>query len=97
MLADRDFSPWRRVCSAVVDQHRRITMARRGRPTVKSNLTGDDRATLPRWARRHTSAEALRAKIVLACAEGNRRHAQIAADLACNPGHGGQGAYRVRR
>src|SRR5215207_1122426 len=62
-------------------------MARRGRPTVEINLTGDERATLQRWARRHTSAQALalRSKIVLACAEGTRIHAQIAADLACNP------------
>jgi transposase len=58
-----------------------------GRPTVEIALTGDERKTLQRWARRHSSSQALalRCKIVLACAEGDRAHAQIAADLACHP------------
>ncbi len=62
-------------------------MARRGRPTVEINLSGDERKTLQRWARRHSSAQALalRCRIVLACAEGNRTHAEIAAELGCNP------------
>jgi len=62
-------------------------MARRGRPTVEINLSGDERKTLERWARRHSSSQALalRCKIVLGCAEGARTHAQIAADLGCNP------------
>ena len=34
-------------------------MARRGRPTVEINLTGDERKTLERWARRHSSSHAL--------------------------------------
>jgi hypothetical protein len=35
-------------------------------------LSDDERDTLERWARRHTSAQALalRCRIVLACAEG---------------------------
>jgi Homeodomain-like domain len=47
-------------------------MARRGRPTVTITLTEDERAALVRWARRHSSAQALalRCRIVLACAEG---------------------------
>ena len=61
-------------------------MARRGRPTVEIILSADERTTLQRWARRHSSAQALalRSKIVLACAEG-RTHAQIATELGCNP------------
>lgn len=62
-------------------------MARAGRPTVEVNLTGNERKTLERWARRHTSSQALalRCKIVLACAEGDRTHGEIAADLGCHP------------
>jgi transposase len=47
-------------------------MARRGRPTVEIVLGGDERSTLERWARRHSSSQALalRCRIVLACAEG---------------------------
>jgi hypothetical protein len=33
-----------------------LLMARRGRPTVKITLNGDERKTLQRWARRHSSA-----------------------------------------
>jgi len=64
-------------------------MARRGRPTVEIILSAAERQTLQRWARRHASSQALalRSKIVLACAEGDRTHAQIAASLSlgCNP------------
>src|SRR4051812_49924791 len=47
-------------------------MARTGRPTAKLVLSDEERQTLQRWARRPKSAQALalRAKIVLACAEG---------------------------
>src|SRR3954452_6307754 len=47
-------------------------MARRGRPTVDIVLSGDERSTLERWARRHSSSQALalRCRIVLACAAG---------------------------
>src|SRR6516164_7097852 len=73
--------------SGVVEQHRRDTMARRGRPTVEINLSADERATLERWARRHSSSQALalRSKIVLACGDGELTHAEIAAELGCNP------------
>jgi transposase len=47
-------------------------MAERGRPKAPLTLTEDERQTLVRWARRATTAQALalRARIVLACAEG---------------------------
>jgi transposase len=62
-------------------------MARRGRPTVEIHLSAVERSTLERWARRHSSSQALalRAKIVLACAAGDATHAEIAAELGCNP------------
>ena len=61
-------------------------MATRGRPTVQITLSGDERKTLQRWARRHSSSQALalRCRIVLACAEG-RTNGDIAAELRCNP------------
>ena len=48
-------------------------MARPGRPTVEIILSAEERATLQRWARRHSSSQALalRSKIVLACADGD--------------------------
>jgi transposase len=47
-------------------------MAERGRPKAPLVLTADERQTLERWARRPRSAQALalRARIVLACAQG---------------------------
>ena len=47
-------------------------MAGKGRPKAELLLTGEERETLERWARRPTSAQALaqRCRIVLACAEG---------------------------
>jgi transposase len=47
-------------------------MAERGRPKAPLILTKEERQTLQRWARRARTAQALalRAKIVLACAEG---------------------------
>jgi transposase len=47
-------------------------VAERGRPKVALKLTDDERATLQRWARRPKSLQALalRARIVLACADG---------------------------
>jgi len=62
-------------------------VARRSRPTVQITLSENERATLERWARRHSSSQALalRCRIVLACAEGTRTHAEIAAELGCNP------------
>ena len=73
-------------------------MARRGRPTVEIILWPEERATLQRWARRHKSAQALalRCRIVLGCADG-LTHAEIAAELGCNPVDGGQVAGPFRR
>ena len=50
-------------------------------------MSAEERATLERWARRHSSSQALalRSKIVLACAAGEATHAEIAAELGCNP------------
>jgi len=47
-------------------------MARAGRPTVEIDLTDQERARLESWTRRHSTAQALamRARIVLACADG---------------------------
>ena len=71
-------------------------MARPGRPTVEITLNGEERATLQRWARRHSSSQALalRSKIVLACAAGDRTHAEIAAELRCNPATVGKWRHR---
>ena len=60
-------------------------MGRAGRPTVEIELTDEERDTLRRWARRHSSSQALalRSRIVLACAEGQTNTA-IAERLGCN-------------
>jgi transposase len=60
-------------------------MGRAGRPTVEIELADEERDTLRRWARRHSSSQALalRSRIVLACAEGKTNTA-IAAELGCN-------------
>ena len=61
-------------------------MARRGRPTVDIVLSGDERETLDRWARRHSSSQALalRCRIVLACAAGDTNKS-VAAALGVHP------------
>ena len=58
---------------------------RRGRPTVVIELTPQEHETLQRWARRHTSSQALalRCRIVLACAE-DRTNNEVAALLGIN-------------
>src|SRR6266496_2080597 len=55
---------------------------RPGRPVAELVLTGEERDQLTRWARRARTAQvlALRAKIVLACADG-ASNKQVAADL----------------
>ena len=60
--------------------------ARRGQPTEAIGLSGEERETLERWARRPKSAQALalRCRIVLAAAEG-RYNRDIAAELGCHP------------
>jgi len=60
-------------------------MGRAGRPTVAIELSEDERETLQRWTRRHSSSQALalRSRIVLACADGQSSTA-IAADLGCH-------------
>ncbi len=53
-----------------------------GRPKADLVLSGAERAQLTRWARRAKTAQylAMRAKVVLACADG-RMNKQVAADL----------------
>ena len=60
-------------------------MGRAGRPTVAIELSEDERETLQRWTRRHSSSQALalRSRIVLGCADGQSNTA-IAADLGCH-------------
>jgi transposase len=56
-----------------------------GRPKAELTLSGDERAALQRWARRAKSSQALalRAKIILTCAEGHDNK-EAAALLACH-------------
>lgn len=58
---------------------------RRGRPAAVIELTAREREDLQRWARRHTTAQnlALRAKIVLACAQG-KANTTIAGEVGCS-------------
>jgi transposase len=58
-----------------------------GRAVRWIELSGDERETLERWARRHTSAQALamRCRIVLACAEGGH-NGEVAERLGLNRG-----------
>jgi transposase/transposase-like protein len=62
-------------------------MAQRGRPTPQIVLSAAERETLTRWARRHSSSQALalRCRIVLACAEPGRTRESIAAEVGCTP------------
>ena len=59
---------------------------RRGRPTAVIELSGEERETLQRWARRPKSAQALalRCRIVLAAADGGLNK-DIARELGCSP------------
>lgn len=61
-------------------------MPRRGRPTARIELSEDERETLERWVRRHSSAQslALRSQIVLGCADG-LTNGEIAARERVNP------------
>src|SRR5207247_10252863 len=66
-------------------------MAERGRPKAPLSLTDEERQTLQRWARRAKTAQALalRAKIVLACADG-ATNKDVAEQLGIWPQTGGQ-------
>src|SRR2546430_5868899 len=57
--------------------------ARHGRPKAALVLTDEEREQLTRWSRRAKSSQALalRAKIVLACAEPGVTNKQVAAQL----------------
>jgi transposase len=59
---------------------------RDGRPKAELTVTGAERETLQRWARRAKSSQvlAMRSKIVLACADG-KANTQIAAELRVHP------------
>src|SRR5215211_923891 len=72
-------------------------MARRGRPTVKIVLRGDERSTLERWARRHSSSQALalRCRIVLACAAGGT-NTNVGAELGVHPTTVSKWRHRLR-
>lgn len=61
-------------------------MARRGRPTAVIELSDNERETLTRWVRRHSSAQALalRSRIVLACADGATND-EVAATCRVHP------------
>lgn len=60
-------------------------MARTGRPKAELTLSDGERVTLQRWARRAKSSQilALRARIILTCAEG-RDNKETAALLRCH-------------
>jgi transposase-like protein len=63
-----------------------VPMAGTGRPKPPLVLTDEERLTLERLVRRRKSAQAiaLRARIVLACAEGATNQA-VAAEVGVNP------------
>ena len=60
-------------------------MGQAGRPTVVIELSDEERETLRRWMRRHSSSQALalRSRIVLACAE-RRSDVQVGEEVGCH-------------
>src|ERR671921_156790 len=68
-------------CDGLIDGRRS------GRPKAELVVTGDEREQLTRWSRRAKTAQALalRAKIVLACANG-RSNTEVAARLRVTAG-----------
>src|SRR5947208_3564769 len=72
----------------------------RGRPIPKLMLTAEERETLQGWARRRKTAQALalRARIILTCAEGTSNTAVAAALRLCPPTVGKwRGRFVARR
>lgn len=72
----------------------------RGRPIPKLTLTDEERRTLQGWAQRRKTAQALalRARIVLACAEGKSNTAVATALRLCKPTVGKwRGRFVVQR
>ena len=65
------------------------------RPTVAVELADEERETLVRSSRRHSSSQALalRSRIVLACADGGP-NTEIADELGCDRGTVGKWRYR---
>ena len=60
-------------------------MGQAGRPTVVIELSDEERETLRRWMRRHSSSQALalRSRIVLACAE-RKSDVQVGEEVGCH-------------
>ncbi len=58
----------------------------RGRQPVVTELSSDERETLQRWVRRHTTSQALamRCRIVLEASQG-RANVDVAAEQGCHP------------
>src|SRR2546427_6061828 len=73
-------------------------MAQRGRPTAQVVLSDEEREVLERWARRPKSSQALalRCRIVLAAAAGERSQ-DIAAALSCSASTVGRWRGRFAR
>src|SRR6266566_317825 len=72
--------------------HEMLTgMARTGRPKAELTLSDNERATLQRWARRAKSSQALalRANIILTCAQGHDNK-ETAAMLRCHQATAGK-------
>ena len=75
-----------------------MAVVERGPAKAELVLSGDERATLERWARRPKSAQrlALRCRIVLAAADGEPRN-EIAARLGCHTSTVGRWRGRFAR
>ena len=72
--------------------------AGRGRKPVVIEVSDEERETLQRWVRRHTTSQALamRCRIVLGASQG-RANVDIAADLGCHPTTVGKWRNRFAR
>ncbi len=69
---------------------------RLGRPIPPLTLTDEERATLERWARRPTTAQALaqRARVILGCA-ADQTNTRVARQSARDEANGGEVAQSV--